>query len=75
VGAAGESGANGAAGASATGGTGGTGAATMPREAGGEVVGHGCGCETGGATPTGGAFATFLVAAAFARRRRAAKPH
>jgi MYXO-CTERM domain-containing protein len=36
----------------------------------GEVVGHGCGCETAGATPAGGMGATLLLGLALARRRR-----
>jgi MYXO-CTERM domain-containing protein len=46
--------------------------ATVPGQKGDEVVGHGCGCETGGSTPlSGGAGATILLALAFVRRRRA----
>jgi MYXO-CTERM domain-containing protein len=52
--------------------TGAAGMVTAPGQKGEEIVGHGCGCETGGSTPvSSGAGATILLALAFVRRRRA----
>jgi MYXO-CTERM domain-containing protein len=71
TGAAGEMGmSTGAAGAPPS--TTGAAGAQAPHEAGGEVIGHGCGCAT---APAEGSLAAFagLVAIALARRRRASR--
>lgn len=46
------------------------GTTVAPHETGETVVGHGCGCETSGSSPAGGAFATLLLAGVLARGRR-----
>jgi hypothetical protein len=71
TGAAGDVGAMGGAGGSQP--TGAAGMTATSHETGGDVIGHGCGCETGGA-PTGalGVFVGGLVLCGARRRRRAA---